>query len=43
MKFVAHGKCHELVPCGVKLDLIDPTAPAIMCAQFGEVAVGLPR
>ncbi len=43
MELVPHGKRHELMPRGVKLDLVDPTAPAIMCAQFGKVAVGLSR
>jgi hypothetical protein len=43
MELVAHGECHEFVPCGVKLNLIDPTAPTIMSAQFRKVAVGLPR
>ena len=27
----------------MKLDPVDPTAPAIMCAQFRKVAVGLLR
>ena len=43
MEFVPHGERHEFVPGGMKLDLVDPTAPAIMSAQFGKVAVGLPR
>jgi hypothetical protein len=40
MKFVAHGERHKLVPGRMKLDLIDPAAPAIMRAQFRRMAVG---
>ncbi len=43
MELVAHGEAHQFMPGGMERDLVDAPAPAVMGAQFRQVAVGLPR
>src|SRR5439155_22446940 len=38
---MAHRHLHQLVPCGMKLDLVEPLAKPIVRAKTRMVAVGL--
>ena len=43
MQAGAHGRAHQDVVAGMKLDLVDAVPETVVAAQLGRVHVGKPR